>query len=131
MMVTASESSSFAEYGKVVEAIRAYIDCARPGDGDSIVKAFYDHARVHGTRNGDYCALDMPTFREAVKEMGPSPNVRHHVAWVDISGPAAAAKLEIHDWAGYRFTDYFVLYKNEDGWKISGKVYNAHSQNYL
>ena len=55
--------------------------------------------------------------------------VSHHVAWIDISGPSAAAKLEFVNWLGFRFTDYLVLYKGENGWKISGKVYDSHAQN--
>lgn len=30
-----------------------------------------------------------------------------------ISGPAAAAKVEFINWFGFRFTDFFVLYKHD------------------
>jgi len=68
-------------------------------------------------------------FSGAVSAGGPSENVQHHIAWIDISGPAAAAKVEFVDWNGLRFTDFFLLYKKDGAWKISGKVYDSHSNN--
>jgi hypothetical protein len=64
-----------------------------------------------------------------VTSIGSSPDVQHQIVWIDVSGPAAAAKVEFINWAGFRFTDFFVLYKNNDAWKISGKVYDSHSNN--
>ena len=68
-------------------------------------------------------------FGKAVGSGEPSENVKYHIAWIDVSGPAAAAKVEFIDWNGLRFTDFFVLYKNNGEWKISGKVYDSHSRN--
>lgn len=68
-------------------------------------------------------------FGGAVSEGGPSENVQYQIAWIDVSGPAAAAKVEFLDWNGLRFTDFFVLYKENEEWKISGKVYDSHSNN--
>ncbi len=57
---------------------------------------------------------------------GSAPQVEHFIAWIDISGPAAAAKVEFLNWASKRLNAYFVRYKEEDLWKISWKVYNSH-----
>ena len=82
-----------------------------------------------GSIKGEFYNMDADSFKGAVADGGPSPEVQHHIAWIDISGPAAAAKVEFINWGGFRFTDFFVLYKNEGQWKISGKVYDTHSQN--
>ncbi|UJB67708.1 nuclear transport factor 2 family protein [Acaryochloris sp. 'Moss Beach'] len=47
----------------------------------------------------------------------------------EISGPAAVAKVEFINWSGFRFTDFSVLYKHNGEWKISGQVFDAHTQN--
>ena len=37
------------------------------------------------------------------------------------------ARLEARDWRGFRYTDFFVLLKRGEGWKIASKVFFAHS----
>lgn len=123
------EIQNFNEYQEVVKALQPYIESARTGNGKVMRSVFYDHAHVVGSMNGEHMNYTADGFAEAVGSLGGSENVRHHIAWIDISGPAAAAKVEFIDWLGFRFTDFFVLYKNDGQWKISGKVYDSHAKN--
>lgn len=123
------EKQSFNEIKAVTKALEPYIKSARNGDGKLSRSAFYEHAHIVGSIEGNYYNMTADEFGNAVSEGGPSENVQHHIAWIDISGPAAAAKVEFLDWSGLRFTDFFVLYKKEGEWKISGKVYDSHSKN--
>lgn len=123
------EVHSFGEYKAVVNALQPYIKSAATGDGKFIRTAFYDHAHIVGSVGGEFYNMDADVFASVVADGGPSPEVQSHIAWIDISGPAAAAKVEFIDWGGNRFTDFFVLYRHEDQWKISGKVYDSHSNN--
>jgi len=126
---TPEETTSFEEYKAIEEALQPYIVSARTGDGALNRTAFYDHAHIVGSIGGTVYNMDADTFAGAIAEGGPSENVRHHIAWINVSGPAAAARVEFIDWGGNRFTDFFVLYKESDAWKISGKVYNSHANN--
>ncbi len=123
------EAHSFSEYNAVVEALQPYIDSAKTGDGKLTRSAFYDHAHIVGSIGGEFYNMDVDAFASAVTGGGPAPEVQHHIAWIDISGPAAAAKVEFINWGGNRFTDFFVLYKHDGQWKISGKTYDSHSNN--
>lgn len=123
------ETQTFTEYQDIVKALEPYIDGARMGDGTLSRSAFYDHAHIVGSIGGEFSNDTADEFAAAVTELGEAPNVQHHIAWIDISGPAAAAKVEFLDWKGFRFTDFFVLYKKDGVWKISGKTYNSHTQN--
>ena len=38
------------------------------------------------------------------------------------------ARLEAHNWRGFRYTDFFVLLKRRGDWKIASKVFFAHSR---
>lgn len=125
----ADEARSFSEYKAVEQALQPYINSAKTGDGELNRSAFFDHAHIVGSIKGEFYNMDADTFKDAVTQGGPSEDVQHHVAWIDISGPAAAAKVEFKDWGGNRFTDFFVLYKHDGDWKISGKVYDSHSNN--
>lgn len=126
---TVQEKQSFDEYKEVVKALQPYIESAKTGDGKLSRSAFYAHAHIVGSVQGEVHNVTADQFEGIVSEGGPSKNVEHHIAWIDISGPAAAAKVEFYDWGGFRFTDFFVLYKEHGEWKISGKVYDSHSQN--
>ncbi len=123
------EVQSFSEYQQVAKALNPYIESAKTGDGKLSRTAFYDHAFIVGAVGGQFSALSADQFASEVNSTGKSENIQHHIAWIDISGPAAAAKVEFIDWAGLRFTDFFVLYKKDGEWKISGKTYDSHSNN--
>ncbi len=126
---TTDEAQSFGEYEAVAKALRPYIEAAKSGDGGLARSAFYDHAHIVGSMNGAFANMTADGFRDAVNESGESPDVQHRIVWIDISGPAAAAKVEFINWIGFRFTDFFVLYKNDGTWRISGKVFDSHSKN--
>lgn len=125
----ADEAHSFGEYNAVAEALQPYIQSAKSGDGKKIRTPFYDHAHIVGSIDGEFYNADLDAFEKSVASGGPSPDVEHRIAWIDISGPAAAAKVEFINWRGFRFTDFFILYKQGGQWRISGKVYDSHSQN--
>ncbi|WP_062062331.1 nuclear transport factor 2 family protein [Aquimarina longa] len=123
------ELQSFNEYKDVEKALEPYIKSAKSGDGKLSRSGFYDHAHIIGSVEGQVYNMTADEFGVAVSEGGPSKNVQSHIAWIDISGPAAAAKVEFYDWNGSRFTDFFVLFKKDGEWKISGKVYDSHNKN--
>ncbi|MFD2585569.1 nuclear transport factor 2 family protein [Croceitalea marina] len=125
----ADEIQSFNEYKQVEKALQPYIKSAKTGDGKLSRTAFYDHAHIVGSIGGQLYNMTSDEFGEAVNAGGASPDVKSHIAWIDISGPAAAAKVEFIDWSGLRFTDFFVLYKEDGKWRISGKVYDSHANN--
>ncbi len=123
------EIKSFTAYQEVVEALQPYIEGAREGDGELSRTAFFDHAHIVGSVGGQFSNSTADEFAKDVTDLGASKNIQYQIAWIDISGPAAAAKVEFLDWKGFRFTDFFVLYKHEGKWKISGKTYDSHSNN--
>jgi hypothetical protein len=38
------------------------------------------------------------------------------------------ARLEAENWRGTRYTDFFVLLKRGDAWRIASKVFFAHAR---
>ncbi len=129
METTKVETKHFNEYKEVEKALQPYIESAKTGDGNLSRSAFYSHAHIVGSTDGEFNNVDADQFGKNITSLGPSPDVQHHIVWIDISGPAAAAKVEFINWLGFRFTDFFVLYKKDGNWKISGKVYDSHSRN--
>ena len=48
-------------------------------------------------------------------------------AYVDVTGVAASAKIELSKDGKHIYTDYLSLLKFKDGWKITDKVYFRHA----
>ena len=46
---------------------------------------------------------------------------------VDVSGYSAVAKLDVHKGKIHFSTDYMLLYKFEEGWKIVSKIFSIPS----
>ncbi|WP_394748869.1 nuclear transport factor 2 family protein [Spongiimicrobium salis] len=128
-MNTKEEVKKFDEYKKIVNALKPYFEGGRKGDGQLMVTAFYDHAHVVGSMDGEFMNANMEDFGKGMDSFGAANDMQYHIAWIDISGPAAAVKLEITNWVGFRFTDFFAMYKKDGEWKISAKVYDSHSRN--
>ena len=50
---------------------------------------------------------------------------RHNFLFVDVVGKAAVAKLDVFKNNEYFSTDYMLLYKYEDSWKIVSKIFTT------
>jgi hypothetical protein len=122
------EAASFAEYQAIAAAIQPYIDGARTGDGEGMRKAFFDHARIVGTLDGKPINMTADEFCAFISQVGGSPEVKSYIRSIDFEGNAASARVEFENWGGVRYTDFFVLFKENGTWKISGKVYSSHSR---
>lgn len=56
----------------------------------------------------------------------PSENPKVVIAYIDITGSAAAARVDADDMNGGGFADYFSLLKVQGQWVIVGKVFHPH-----
>lgn len=45
---------------------------------------------------------------------------------IDVTGSAALAKVELYREGGLVFTDYLMLYRFPEGWRIVGKAFHRH-----
>nr|MCH9765793.1 nuclear transport factor 2 family protein [Alphaproteobacteria bacterium] len=46
---------------------------------------------------------------------------------IDVVGSTATVRLELDDWTGHKFTDFFTLLKVDGRWKIMNKVFHLHA----
>lgn len=56
----------------------------------------------------------------------PSENPTVAIAYIDITGTAAAARVDTDNLSGYGFTDYFNLLKVNGKWTIVSKIFHGH-----
>lgn len=70
--------------------------------------------------------LDMWLERLELDGQRNPKQVEGRFEFVDVTGEAAAAKLQIYEDGEHRYTDYFGLYKMPEGWKIVSKSFQSH-----
>lgn len=68
--------------------------------------------------------IEMVENRKARNPEGPGALVTADITSVDITVDAAVAKLDLFREGKKLFTDYLLLYKFDEGWRIVGKIYH-------
>ena len=127
-MTQQDETESFAVPNAIAETLQRYIDGARSGDVALLRSAFAEGARVSGSYGGKPVTWSLEEFCDAVAKGGPAPGLEARIVSIEPAGGAAMARLEALNWRSTRYTDFFVLVRREDGWRIDSKVFHAHAR---
>lgn len=90
--------------------------------------AFLPTARLESVREGPLTSWDVDFYCQRFKQQpaDDEANRRRTIDSLDIVGTAAMAKVTLEH-GSVTFTDYFVLLKTEQGWKIANKAFHAQS----
>jgi hypothetical protein len=123
-----SETESFATHEAIAATLHLYIDGARNGDGQLLRRAFLAEANVRGSYGGTAVDWALDAFCDVISKGGPAPDLKARIAMIEFSGSGAVARLEAGNWRGTRYTDFFVLIERDGAWRISSKVFFAHSR---
>jgi hypothetical protein len=122
------EAASFAAHEAITATLQHYIDGARAGNGGLMRHAFAEGARISGTYSGKVVEWTAADFCDIIDKNGPAADLEARVVSIEYAGNAAIARLEARNWRGTRYTDFFVLLKQADTWRIRSKVFFAHSR---
>lgn len=104
-------------------AINEYIQGHATGDPSHFRKAFLPTAHVEVIRDGKFTSWPLDeycSFFKGTPASDESTRVRT-IDFIDESGNTGVAKLTLHHGA-LVFTDYFLLLKIGEEWKIANKV---------
>ncbi|MBF6630699.1 MAG: nuclear transport factor 2 family protein [Comamonas sp.] len=91
--------------------------------------AFMPTARLESVREGPLTSWDLDFYCQRFKNT-PAPDEstrRRSIDALDITGTSAMAKVTLEHGSA-TFTDYFLLLKTEQGWKIANKAFHAQVQ---
>jgi Putative lumazine-binding len=107
-------------------AVNQYLRGHATGDPAEMKKAFWPTAHIEGIREGKFVSwtVDEYVSRFSGKPAADETSRRRTIDRVDVSGTAAMASATlVHGQT--TFTDYFVLLKVGNDWKIANKVYSS------
>jgi hypothetical protein len=110
----------------------AYVDgLMNLGDLEKTRAGFHPDFVLLGVQDGKLTRLPIADWiagKEKQKAQGQKPPLTVcKFLLVDVTGNAAAVKLELRLNGRHVFTDYLSLYKFPDGWKVVGKIYYRHT----
>jgi hypothetical protein len=122
--VAAAQSS--ADETGVRAAIAQYFKGHATGNPNEMRKAFLPTAHVEGNRNGVFTSWTAEQYAGnfSGKPAADEASRKRTIDRVEISGTAAMAGATLVHGAT-TFTDYFVLLKVNNEWKIANKVYSS------
>lgn len=123
MSNAAAEAS---ERDLIEKAIQHYIDGGISGHGADMKPAFHQDATIFGYIGPDLFAGPIQGLFDWNDENGPAAELTAKIANIDIVGTVATARIELDNWTGHRFTDFFNLLKVDGEWKIMNKVFYLH-----
>lgn len=121
-----SERNNDAE--QIGALLQTYIEGARKGSSDHMRPIFHEMATICGYVGPDLFAGPIAMFYEWHADNGPAADIKAGELRIDIEGTAATARIEIDNWTGHRFTDFFTLVKIGGSWQIMSKVFYLHPE---
>ena len=128
MVLFVSPHVTFGQTSSDNTAVRAvinqYFRGHATGDPNEMRKAFHPTAHVEGNRDGKFVSWTAEQYAGNFSGK-PAPDEatrKRTIDRVDISGDAAMVSATLVHGAT-TFTDYFVLLKINNEWKIANKVY--------
>ena len=124
--MNAPQKSADAEQAAVLLPIEQYFLGHARDDASHMRHAFLPTAHIESMREGVFTSWPLDVYCERFKGKPAADEAtrRRTVDWIDIGGHSACARITLVHGAT-TFTDYFVLLKTDDGWKIANKAFHG------
>ncbi|MBS3743192.1 MAG: nuclear transport factor 2 family protein [Wenzhouxiangellaceae bacterium] len=123
-----SRSESDNEIIQIEQVMKTYVEGGRTGSVDTLRPIFHELATISGYVGPDLFAGPIAMFFDWHTENGPASDLEAGDIRIDVEGTAASVRIELDNWTGHRFTDFFTLVKVEGIWQIMSKVFYLHSE---
>ncbi|GAB4233814.1 MAG: hypothetical protein Tsb0034_07210 [Ekhidna sp.] len=128
LLFTCSQANSFNDPDKeealIREVLMDYIEGTANGEPERLKRAFHPDFNLYSTTENDELRIWEGEDYISRIQPGKKANRIGRIISVDYEGIAATAKVEIVV-PGWRvFTDYFLLVKYQENWKIVHKSYS-------
>ena len=119
----------FTSDSRQIEAVmRTYIEGGRTGSVDTLRPIFHELATICGYVGPDLFAGPIEMMYDWLAETGQAADLVAGDIRIDVEGSAATARVELDNWNGHRFTDFFTLVKIEGQWQVMSKVFYLHPE---
>lgn len=114
---------SVNDYQAVKDTINKYLEAGRTGKSEIMKPAFYKDAIMYNADKGKIEGGTIQALFDYIDGNPAASEIEADITSVEIAGNVAYAKVESNNWHGARFSDMFLLLKDDGKWKILTKVF--------
>lgn len=122
----AMKEVSVKDYEAVKKALNNYLEAGRKADSRILKSSVYKDAIMYSADEGKVDGGSINSLFEYLDNNPPATELEADITSVDVAGNIAYAKVESDKWHGARYTDMFLLVKENNEWKILTKVFHTH-----
>ena len=127
--IETGSSSALSDYDAITNAVQNYISGGRTGRTADMKLAFHPDATIFGYIGPDLFAGPIQRLFDWNDQNGAAAELEGRITSIDLIETVATVRLELDNWTGHRFTDFFTLLKVDGEWKIMNKVFHLHAEN--
>lgn len=113
---------------RIERLMQTYVEGGRTGSIDTLRPIFHELATICGYVGPDLFAGPIQMFYDWHAENGPASDLEAGDTQINVEGSAASVRIELANWTGHRFTDFFTLVKIDARWQILSKVFYLHPE---
>lgn len=124
--LSSTAAASLSDYDAIKETIQHYVTGGKTGNTAEMKLAFHKDATIFGYIGPDLTAGPIQRLFDWNDQNGAAAELEGRVTSIDLVGTVATARIELENWSGHRFTDFFTLLKVDGEWKIMNKVFYLH-----
>lgn len=114
---------SVSDYQAVKNTLNKYLEAGKKGKSEIMKSAFYKDAIMYNADNGNINGGAIKALFDYIDANPAAPEIEAEITSIDIAGNIAYAKVESNNWHGARFSDMFLLLKDNGTWKILTKAF--------
>ncbi len=111
------------DYLAVKETIGKYLEAGKQGKSEIMKQAFYKDAIMYNADKGAIEGGEIQALFDYIDNNPAASEIEADITSVEIAGNVAYARVESNNWHGARFSDMFLLLKDNGEWKILTKVF--------
>ena len=116
--------ASIEDFNAAQQAAQKFADAVGSGKPEICQPVFLDNAVMFGFLDGKLEQGTIQNLYNNINEAGAPEGYKSRVDIVFIDGTVALARVLEDNWAGHDFSDYLMMMKIENEWRIVAKVYN-------
>lgn len=116
-----------SDYKLIEQTVSYYLEGGTNNDFETLKKAFHPDATMKFVSNDGYKEVNAIEFFKKVTKPGPKQDRETSIAYINVSGNTASAKLEIN-YATSSITDYMNLLKIDGKWWVVNKIYSRRKK---
>lgn len=123
---TAKAADSFDDYGAIRKVLGLYIQAGREAKSGIMKPAFHKDANIYSAKGAEVSGDPIQALFDYIDSNPKATSLEAEIVSIEIAENIAYSRVESRNWHGARYSDMFLLLKDQNGWKIITKIYYDH-----